>query len=61
MADAPVIERDKVLDWRVLALTRAGVGYDEAVEVASRPNPYLLEELDRLKGCPPELIVRILG
>ncbi len=54
-------ELERVERWRADELVRAGFGYDDAVELARRPDVDLHEAIGLLeRGCPPAVAVLIL-
>jgi hypothetical protein len=55
-------ELDRVERWRTAELMRVGLAGDDAVALASRFEVDLHEAISLVeRGCPPELVVRILG
>jgi hypothetical protein len=54
-------EVERVERWRADELVRAGYGYDDAAELAARPDVDLHHATQLLeRGCPPEIAVLIL-
>lgn len=54
-------ELERVERWRADELVRAGYGYQDAVELAARPDVDLHHAIELLeRGCPPEVAVLIL-
>jgi hypothetical protein len=55
-------ELERVERWRTAELMRVGLAGDDAVALASRLEVDLHEAISLVeRGCPPELVVRILG
>jgi hypothetical protein len=55
-------ELERVERWRTAELMRVGLAGDDAVALASRLDVDLHEAISLVeRGCPPELVVRILG
>ena len=55
-------ESERVERWRTAELMRVGFAGDDAVVLAARMDVDLHEAIELvLRGCPPELAVRILG
>jgi hypothetical protein len=55
-------EIERVERWRTAELMRVGLAGDDAVALAARFDVDLHEAITLVeRGCPPELVVRILG
>jgi hypothetical protein len=55
-------EVERVERWRAAELIRAGFAGDDAVSLAARFDVDLHEAIGLVgRGCPPELVVRILA
>jgi hypothetical protein len=55
-------EIERVERWRTAELMRVGLAGDDAVALAARFDVDLHEAISLVqRGCPPELVVRILG
>jgi hypothetical protein len=55
-------EIERVERWRTAELMRVGLAGDDAVSLAARFEVDLHEAISLVeRGCPPELVVRILG
>jgi len=55
-------ELERVERWRAAELVRVGLAGDDAVALAARLDVDLHEAITLVqRGCPPELVVRILG
>jgi hypothetical protein len=55
-------ELERVERWRTAELMRVGLAGDDAVALAARFEVDLHEAIALVeRGCPPELVVRILG
>jgi hypothetical protein len=55
-------ELERVERWRTGELLRAGLTADDAVALAARLDVDLHEAISLVqRGCPPELVGRILG
>jgi hypothetical protein len=55
-------EIERVERWRTAELMRVGLAGDDAVALAARFDVDLHEATSLVqRGCPPELVVRILG
>ena len=55
-------EIERVERWRTAELMRVGLAGDDAVALAARFEVDLHEAITLVeRGCPPELVVRILG
>jgi hypothetical protein len=55
-------ELERVERWRTAELMRVGLAGDDAVSLAARLDVDLHEAISLVqRGCPPELVVRILG
>jgi len=55
-------ELERVERWRAAELVRVGLAGDDAVALAARLDVDLHEAIALVqRGCPPELVVRILG
>jgi hypothetical protein len=55
-------ELERVERWRTRELLRVGLAADDAIALAARLEVDLHEAISLVdRGCPPELVVRILG
>jgi hypothetical protein len=55
-------ELERVERWRTAELMRVGLAGDDAVALAARFDVDLHEAISLVqRGCPPELVVRILA
>jgi hypothetical protein len=55
-------ELERVERWRTRELLRVGLAADDAIALAARLDVDLHEAISLVqRGCPPELVVRILG
>jgi hypothetical protein len=55
-------ELERVERWRTAELMRVGLAGDDAVALAARLDVDLHEAISLVeRGCPPQLVVRILG
>ena len=55
-------ELERVERWRTRELLRVGLAADDAIALAARLEVDLHEAISLVqRGCPPELVARILG
>jgi hypothetical protein len=55
-------ELERVERWRTRELLRVGLAADDAIALAARLDVDLHEAISLVeRGCPPQLVVRILG